>query len=76
MSHYIQNLKVVQKLHATFKSGKSKPIDFRKQQLMKLKDLLDENTDVILGAMKEDLGKVYAMHKHYKFIFKKILDMY
>ena len=48
---------VVRRLRTTFKSGKTRPIAFRKQQLRRLYDLLKENQDGFLGAMQEDLRK-------------------
>lgn len=53
-------IQVVRKLRASFKSGKTRPIEFRKQQLQRLYDLLKENKDDIIGAMQEDLRKVKA----------------
>ena len=46
------------KLRAAFKSGKTRPVKFRKQQLQRLLDLVKENEDALIGACKEDLGKV------------------
>ena len=48
----------MRKLRASFKSGKTKPIEFRKQQLQRLCDLLKENKDDLKGALQEDLKKV------------------
>ena len=48
----------MRKLRASFKSGKTKPIEFRKQQLQRLYDLLKENNDDLKGALQEDLKKV------------------
>ena len=48
----------MRKLHAAFRHGKTRPIEFRKQQLHRLHALVKENEDAIIGALQEDLGKV------------------
>ncbi|XP_028399855.1 aldehyde dehydrogenase, dimeric NADP-preferring-like [Dendronephthya gigantea] len=48
---------VVHKLHAAFRSGKTRPIEFRKQQLQRLHDLLTENKDDLIRVLREDLRK-------------------
>jgi len=44
-------------LRATFRSGKTRPVAWRKQQLKQLRKLVKENEEALLGALKEDLGK-------------------
>ena len=51
-------LQVVQKLRTTFLSGKTRPVEFRKQQLQNLYKLLTENKNELIGALREDLCKV------------------
>ena len=51
-------MQAVRKLQATFRSGKTRPIAFRKEQLKRLLDLLKENKDGFLGVMQEDMKKV------------------
>ncbi|MCV2503186.1 MAG: aldehyde dehydrogenase family protein [Neisseriaceae bacterium] len=47
----------VSQLRATFNSGKTKPIEWRKEQLKQLKKLIEENSSTLEQAIKEDLGK-------------------
>ncbi|XP_028397604.1 aldehyde dehydrogenase, dimeric NADP-preferring-like [Dendronephthya gigantea] len=51
---------VVGKLHAAFLSGKTRSLEFRKQQLHQLHKLLSENKDELLDALQEDLRKPLA----------------
>jgi aldehyde dehydrogenase (NAD+) len=44
-------------LRATFRSGKTRPVAWRKQQLKQLRKLVKENEEALLGALEEDLGK-------------------
>lgn len=44
-------------LRATFASGKTKSLDWRKAQLLSLKRLLLENENAIYQALQQDLGK-------------------
>ncbi|CAG9860433.1 unnamed protein product [Phyllotreta striolata] len=48
---------VVSQLRNTFNSGRTKPVEYRIQQLKELHRLLDENSSEIWQAMKQDLGK-------------------
>lgn len=48
---------VVQAQRDYFKSGKTKPIEFRIGQLKHLKKILQKNEETILNALAEDLGK-------------------
>lgn len=40
-----------------FRSGKTKSLDFRKEQLEKLRDMIENNEDAIIEALYQDLGK-------------------
>jgi len=44
-------------LRTTFRSGKTRSIAWRKQQLKQLGKLVKENEDALLAALKADLGK-------------------
>ena len=44
-------------LHSTFKTGRTKSIQWRKWQLKQIWWMLDENTDAILEAVHQDLNK-------------------
>ncbi|WP_439240385.1 aldehyde dehydrogenase family protein [Lonepinella sp. BR2474] len=51
---------IIEKVQAQrnyFNTGATKPIAFRKQQLVQLKALLEENQEVIFTALKKDLNK-------------------
>ncbi len=48
---------VVENLRTFFKSGKTKGLDFRIEQLKRLKKVLSDNEEAISEALKEDLGK-------------------
>jgi aldehyde dehydrogenase (NAD+) len=47
----------VAKLRATFASGRTRPLEWRREQLERLKALLAEREADLLGALKSDLGK-------------------
>ncbi|QRN41800.1 MAG: aldehyde dehydrogenase family protein [Neisseriaceae bacterium] len=47
----------VSQLRATFNSGKTKPIEWRKEQLKQLRRLIEENSSTLEKALREDLGK-------------------
>ncbi|XP_039248990.2 aldehyde dehydrogenase, dimeric NADP-preferring-like [Styela clava] len=49
--------KVVEKARSAFESGITKPVEFRKQQLRRLVDLLDENEELLYEAAYKDMGK-------------------
>ncbi|EKM57674.1 uncharacterized protein PHACADRAFT_251452 [Phanerochaete carnosa HHB-10118-sp] len=55
------NIDNVPKIHAelkeTFRSGKTRPVPFRKEQLAQLAWLLKDNTDRIADAIHTDLGR-------------------
>ena len=40
-----------------FRSGATRPVSFRVERLKKLRDMISENENHILAAMKQDLGK-------------------
>ena len=44
-------------LQATFKTGKTRPIAFRREQLAQLCHLLKDNESRFREALKEDLGR-------------------
>jgi aldehyde dehydrogenase (NAD+) len=44
-------------LRATFRTGRTKTLDWRKEQLRGLIRLLDENADELAAALKADLGR-------------------
>jgi aldehyde dehydrogenase (NAD+) len=48
---------IYQKQKAFFRTGKTKDINFRKQQLMSLRKAIDEHEAEILEALKKDLNK-------------------
>ena len=50
------SIQIHDELKATFSSGKTKSIEFRKQQLAQLAHLINDNIDQFDAAMKEDLG--------------------
>lgn len=45
------------KLNATFKTGKTLPVEFRIKQLKQLQKLVKENEKGIVDALTEDLGE-------------------
>ncbi|MGW1270385.1 aldehyde dehydrogenase family protein [Streptomyces sp. NPDC002491] len=47
----------VARLHAVFRTGRTKPLSWRKQQLRALRALLTEHQDVFAQALHTDLGK-------------------
>ncbi|HAU26262.1 aldehyde dehydrogenase family protein [Alteromonas australica] len=47
----------VEKLKASFETGKTRAIEWRRNQLLALKRLLEENQHDLLAALKSDLGK-------------------
>jgi acyl-CoA reductase-like NAD-dependent aldehyde dehydrogenase len=49
---------IVQKVDATFKSRKTQPIEWRKEQLRQLWRLLDEHNDDLLEALHKDSSKL------------------
>ncbi|WP_329289129.1 aldehyde dehydrogenase family protein [Streptomyces pseudovenezuelae] len=48
---------VVARLRATFRSGRTKPVEWRTTQLRRLRDLLTENGTDLAAALHADLGK-------------------
>ncbi|CAM5698836.1 NAD/NADP-dependent betaine aldehyde dehydrogenase [Kitasatospora aureofaciens] len=48
---------VVKRLRATFRSGRTKPLDWRLDQLRALRTLLTEQSEAFLAALNADLGK-------------------
>lgn len=51
---------VVDELRATFKTGKTLPIEFRVEQLKQLQKMIEENRDQISAAVLKDLGRQKA----------------
>ncbi|KAJ3387315.1 Aldehyde dehydrogenase [Lobulomyces angularis] len=53
-----QNIpQIYQEVKSNFDKGLSLPLSFRKQQLRKLYNLLEENKELIFEAVKKDLGR-------------------
>lgn len=48
---------IVKEVKATFPTGKTRDVKFRKEQLKKLLKLLEENKDAICDALRADLNK-------------------
>ncbi|MBB6421586.1 aldehyde dehydrogenase family protein [Streptomyces sp. AK010] len=48
---------VVARLRATFRTGRTKPVEWRTAQLRRLRDMLTENGADLAGALRADLGK-------------------
>jgi aldehyde dehydrogenase (NAD+) len=48
---------VVAKLREAFDSGRTRPIAWRRRQLQRLGDMLDDNEERLLEALAKDLGK-------------------
>ena len=70
-------------LRATFRSGKTRPVAWRKQQLRQLGKLLKENEDALLEALASDLGKsnfegwvteIYVLHAELAHTLKHFED--
>ena len=51
-------LQIVQKARDAFRSGRTRPVDFRERQLKQLLWMFEENTNEILEAVGKDLRKV------------------
>lgn len=56
-----------------FNSGKTKPIEFRKQQLTALAKLLDDNEDALCKALHKDMGRVWLNYIIFFFINSKVI---
>lgn len=54
-------LQLVKDLRTTFASGRTLPVEYRKEQLTKLRDLLTENDEALCEAVYKDLRKVSAL---------------
>lgn len=48
---------LVDRLRATFRTGRTKPLAWRRQQLIRLRDLLTDNRAAIADALYADLRK-------------------
>lgn len=48
---------IVARLRATFRSGRTKPVDWRTAQLRRLRDMLTEQGQELAAALHTDLGK-------------------
>ena len=48
---------LVESLRTTFQTGRTRPLEWRREQLGRLKDLLEENADRLTVALQQDLGK-------------------
>ncbi|MFF3371839.1 aldehyde dehydrogenase family protein [Streptomyces sp. NPDC002680] len=51
---------IVARLRTTFRTGRTKPVEWRKGQLGRLRDLLTEHGDDVAAALYADLGKSSA----------------
>ncbi|WP_369031701.1 aldehyde dehydrogenase family protein [Streptomyces adonidis] len=51
---------IVARLRTTFRTGRTKPVEWRKGQLDRLRDLLTEHGDDVAAALHADLGKSSA----------------
>ncbi|KAF2984122.1 hypothetical protein EK904_010477 [Melospiza melodia maxima] len=51
---------VVGRARAAFRSGRSRPLEFRIQQLKALERMVQEKEKEILAALKADLNKVWV----------------
>jgi len=51
---------LVAKLRATFESGRTRPLEWRREQLLRMKTLLVEREQDLLDALAADLGKPQA----------------
>ena len=49
--------KVVESLRTTFEAGTTRPVRWRREQLLNLKRLLEEQADRLARALHADLGK-------------------
>lgn len=47
----------MEELRQTFKSGKTRSVDWRKAQLRSILKLIDENEDIIFKLLQSELGK-------------------
>lgn len=55
----------VKKLRDTYRTGRTKDVEFRREQLRNLLRLMDENEEEILEAVHKDLHKVGLSKLHY-----------
>lgn len=55
----------VKKLRETYRTGRTKDVEFRREQLRNLLRLMDENEEEILEAVHKDLRKVGLFKLHY-----------
>lgn len=55
----------VKKLRDTYRTGRTKDVEFRREQLRNLLRLMDENEEEILEAVHKDLHKVRLFKLHY-----------
>lgn len=55
----------VKKLRDTYRTGRTKDVEFRREQLRNLLRLMDENEEEILEAVHKDLHKVGLFKLHY-----------
>lgn len=55
----------VKKLRDTYRTGRTKDVEFRREQLRNLLRLMDENEEEILEAVHKDLHKVGLFKFHY-----------
>ncbi|KAJ1915502.1 hypothetical protein H4219_004284 [Mycoemilia scoparia] len=48
---------IVGRMHKSFDSGKTRPLEYRKQQIRNVLKMLDENKEELAQAMAKDMGK-------------------
>ncbi|KAG9105138.1 hypothetical protein FRC07_009578, partial [Ceratobasidium sp. 392] len=70
--------KIHSRLNATFKSGKTKPVAARKEQLLKLAYMIKDNVEAIQKALAADLGrpKLEANFLEISPLIKEAIDVY
>ncbi|KAF8609342.1 NAD-dependent aldehyde dehydrogenase [Ceratobasidium sp. AG-I] len=66
------------RLNASFRSGKTKPIATRKEQLLQIAYMVKDNTDALLDALTADLGrpKLESSFLEIGSLVKETLEMY
>jgi aldehyde dehydrogenase (NAD+) len=57
LKYHIFNVQIRAKLGESFKTGKSKPISFRKEQLLHLAHGIKDNAGLLRKALASDIGR-------------------
>ncbi|WP_151478687.1 aldehyde dehydrogenase family protein [Streptomyces albicerus] len=65
---------VVARLRATFRSGRTKPVEWRTTQLHRLREMLTSHGEDLAAALRADLGKSYteAFRTEINFVVREI----